>query len=163
MTAAEPPVPPFVMDRPVLHAFVRELAAHERLRATGEPLTLEYRMLAADGRTVWIRDTAALAPASRGRVHGFAFDVTAEKRVLQELQASEQRYRLIVETAEEGIWLLDADGRTTFANEKLAQILGRTREELLGQHPSAFMDTDLHAELERALHRRLASGRGNPV
>jgi len=38
MTAAERPVPPFVMDRPVLHAFVRELAATERLQAFADDL-----------------------------------------------------------------------------------------------------------------------------
>src|SRR5947208_3473294 len=36
--AAEPPVPPFVMDRPILHAFVRELLEHDRLQAFADAL-----------------------------------------------------------------------------------------------------------------------------
>src|SRR5947209_7091144 len=42
--SAEPPVPPLVMDRPVLHAFVRELAEHERLAALAEALPTRARV-----------------------------------------------------------------------------------------------------------------------
>src|SRR5437763_6321727 len=38
LAAAEPPVPPFVMDRPILHAFVRELLEHDRLQAFADAL-----------------------------------------------------------------------------------------------------------------------------
>jgi transcription-repair coupling factor (superfamily II helicase) len=44
MKAAEPPVPPFVMDRPILHAFVRELVEHERLIAFAEALPAHARV-----------------------------------------------------------------------------------------------------------------------
>ena len=42
--AAEPQVPPVVMDRPVLHAFVRELAEHERLAEFAEALPARARV-----------------------------------------------------------------------------------------------------------------------
>src|SRR5262245_35761889 len=38
------PVPPFVMDRPVLHAFVRELVEHERLAELAEALPTRARV-----------------------------------------------------------------------------------------------------------------------
>jgi transcription-repair coupling factor (superfamily II helicase) len=44
MTAAEPPVPPFVMDRPLLNAFVRELVEHEQLIAFAEALPTRARV-----------------------------------------------------------------------------------------------------------------------
>jgi transcription-repair coupling factor (superfamily II helicase) len=44
MTGAEPPVPPVVMDRPVLHAFVRELLALERLQAFAAALPARARV-----------------------------------------------------------------------------------------------------------------------
>src|ERR671928_415356 len=44
MAPAEPPVPPFVMDRPVLHAFVRELLADERLQRFAEALPTRARV-----------------------------------------------------------------------------------------------------------------------
>src|SRR5919201_4880851 len=44
MAPAEPSVPPFVMDRPVLHAFVRDLAEHERLVELAEALPTRARV-----------------------------------------------------------------------------------------------------------------------
>lgn len=49
------------------------------------------------------------------------------------LARSEERYRRIVETAAEGIWMVDADGRTTFANQRMAEILGETPESMQGR------------------------------
>jgi PAS domain-containing protein len=40
------------------------------------------------------------------------------------LRASEERYRSIVETANDGIWLVDAENKTTFMNLHMAQMLG---------------------------------------
>ncbi len=57
-------------------------------------------------------------------------DVRAREE--QALRDSEARYRRIVETAQEGIWQVDAEGRTTFANQALAEMLGYPVTELLG-------------------------------
>jgi PAS domain S-box-containing protein len=56
------------------------------------------------------------------------------------LQASEERYRRIVETAAEGVWLLDVAGRTTFANGRLAQMLGCAVDEILDRPLADFTD-----------------------
>jgi len=55
------------------------------------------------------------------------------------LKASEEKYRRIVETANEGIWMLDVDFNTTFINRKLSEFLGYTEEEILGKSISGFM------------------------
>src|ERR687885_2179595 len=44
MTAAEPRVPSFVMDRPILHPFVAELVADERLQRFAEALPTRARV-----------------------------------------------------------------------------------------------------------------------
>jgi two-component system cell cycle sensor histidine kinase/response regulator CckA len=54
------------------------------------------------------------------------------------LLASEARYRRIVETSNEGIWVLDADARTTFMNVRMAQMLGCGASEAIGLAPNAF-------------------------
>ncbi|MDF9407806.1 PAS domain S-box protein [Pelotomaculum isophthalicicum JI] len=66
-------------------------------------------------------------------------DITARKHAEEALQESEKRYRQIVETAYEGIWVIDAAGKTTFANKRMAEMLGYTVEEMVGQPLSAFM------------------------
>ncbi|MCT7972911.1 PAS domain S-box protein [Laspinema olomoucense] len=50
---------------------------------------------------------------------------------LNQLQQSEERYRRIVETASEGIWILDEAGRTRYVNQRMAQMLGCSPEAML--------------------------------
>ncbi|NYT06027.1 MAG: PAS domain S-box protein [Methanomicrobiales archaeon] len=64
-----------------------------------------------------------------------ALDITERKKAEEELAASEERYRIIVETANEGIWVINADFVTTFTNRKMREILGYGAGEMLG-HPA---------------------------
>ena len=59
-----------------------------------------------------------------------------------ELRAGEQRYRAIVETAQEGVWVVDGDSRTTFVNSRMAVMLGYSVEEMTGASLFAFMDEE---------------------
>ena len=65
----------------------------------------------------------------------------------------EDPLRLLVETALEGIWVLDAEGRTTYVNAQMAAMLGRAEREIVGRFPLGFMDdaarTDAGAHFER--------------
>ena len=72
------------------------------------------------------------------------------------LQRSEARYRLMVDTAYEGVWLIDAEGRTTFANQRMAEMLGYTPEEMLGRSMFDFMDDAGRAEAAVNFARRKA-------
>jgi len=70
---------------------------------------------------------------------------TLEEQVVTrtgELIKSEERYRSIVETAEEGIWLIDAEAKTTFVNPALTKMFGYTANEMLGQSLMGFMDAN---------------------
>ncbi len=58
------------------------------------------------------------------------------------LRQSEERYRLIVENASEGIWLVDGENRTTFVNPAMARILGYTTVEMLGTPFEQYMPAD---------------------
>jgi PAS domain S-box-containing protein len=67
-------------------------------------------------------------------------DITLRKQAAEALRVSEARYRRIVETAQEGIWTTDVQGATTYANGKMAEMLGYTLDELLGVPMVAFID-----------------------
>ena len=56
---------------------------------------------------------------------------SANRQMEAARRESEERYRRIVETAQEGILVADKDGKLLFANQKMADMLGYTREELL--------------------------------
>lgn len=81
-------------------------------------------------------------------------DVTKNKQAEKELRESEERYRLIVETANEGIWIIDAESRTVFANIKMAEMLGFTRNEMIGKSLFEFMDEEGQTIAEIHVDRR---------
>ncbi|CAN0475918.1 unnamed protein product, partial [Phaeothamnion confervicola] len=59
-------------------------------------------------------------------------DITESHHAAAALRASEERYRQIVETSQEGIWQIDAEGNTSFVNPKMAQMLGFEPTEMMG-------------------------------
>jgi PAS domain S-box-containing protein len=62
-------------------------------------------------------------------------------------------YRRIVEGTRDGIWLLDAEGRTTFVNAQMAAMIGQTVEGMLGHSPKEFMDEEMWPEANRMIER----------
>lgn len=81
---------------------------------------------------------------------------TAKRRAevsLGSLQAAEVRYRHIVETASEGIWLFDAQLRTEYVNPQLAQMLGYSVEEMLQRPIFDFMDLAVQEEAQGYIAR----------
>ena len=81
-------------------------------------------------------------------------DVSASMRTEGALRDSEERYRLIVELAREGICVVDGFGNTTFANHALADLLGTTVNEMLGGSLFDFIGKD---DLEAARARGSAA------
>ncbi len=73
-------------------------------------------------------------------------DVSASMRTEEALRMSEERYRLIVELAREGICMIDEREGTTFANRALADLLDTTVNELLDGSLLDFIDVDDRAE-----------------
>jgi PAS domain S-box-containing protein len=55
------------------------------------------------------------------------------------LRESEAQYRRIVETTDEGVWLINADGQTTFINPRGAALLGYTVAEMMRKSPLEFL------------------------
>jgi len=72
------------------------------------------------------------------------------------LRASEERLRRVIATANEGIWSAGPDGRTTFANRRIAEMLGYTPDELLGRPVEQFMPADQAADHRRQFEARRA-------
>ncbi|HEY3379186.1 MAG TPA: PAS domain S-box protein, partial [Armatimonadota bacterium] len=92
---------------------------------------------------------------SETRFLAFTQDITERKQAEQALRESEERYRRIVETAQEGIWILDATLHTAYVNQRLTEILGYTSEEMLGKPPDAFLfEEDLPDQALRMARRQ---------
>lgn len=72
------------------------MAEHMRTNVTHEPFRAEYRLVARDGRVVWVHDEATLIRAEAGQAafwHGYLLDITDLKLAEMARQESEQRYR----------------------------------------------------------------------
>jgi PAS domain S-box-containing protein len=88
---------------------------------------------------------------SMGRILANALDML---RLRDMVAASEARFRRIVETANEGIWLLGADGMTTFANDKTAEIFGYSPVEMAMVSLFDVLDEAGKAQAANNLERR---------
>ena len=110
----------------------------------GQPYSLVARIRRPDGETRWIESVGvpSIVDGVVVSLIGTVLDVTARELSQASLRESEARYKMIVETAREAIWVVDVDGITIFANEQLAVMLGRPQEELIGESVFAFLDDE---------------------
>ena len=94
--------------------------------------TLEFRGLASDDTTMDIRVTMGLIfYDGRPALQAILEDVTQRKQTEQALKDSEERYRTLVEGANDAVFLETFDGHIVDVNTKACQLLGLTRDELL--------------------------------
>nr|WP_269850785.1 PAS domain S-box protein [Methanosarcina horonobensis] len=70
------------------------------------------------------------------------------------MQESEKKYRNIIETASEGIWISDSEFRTTYINKRMAEMAGYTQDEMIGRYAWDFTDEENKAIIKQNLEKR---------
>jgi two-component system cell cycle sensor histidine kinase/response regulator CckA len=90
------------------------------------------------------------------RVVGAASNMGPQRRSEAALRHSEEKYRHLLETLQEGVWAVDTQGLTTFVNPAMARMLGYAVDEMLGKHLDDFMDAEGAATTARNMARRAA-------
>ncbi len=137
-------------------------AAHDagmrRYMQTGERRILwsgvEFPALRRDGREIQIEISFGEYHENDKRLFTAVIrDITKRKRAEQLIIESEEKYRNIVETANEGIWLMDATTRTTYVNRQTAEMLGYTVDEIHGRLIFDFIFEDDFSALERKIEQ----------
>ncbi len=136
----------------------------ERLRTgvedclhTGGPYELELRAIRSDGE---IRHCIARGEAERGpdgnihRLFGILQDITERKQAAQALVENEKQRRQLMDALQEGVWVIDAQGTTTFVNPPMAEMLGYAAHEMQGKRLFDFMDAQGVETAKRNLDRR---------
>jgi PAS domain S-box-containing protein len=112
----------------------------------GEAIELhETSRLRKDGSTVDVSLTLFALRDPRGAIVGaasIARDTSARIAAERGLRESESRYRQLLEAAYEGVWCIDANMVTDYANRRMAEMLGYSVEEMLGRGLSEFLDAD---------------------
>jgi PAS domain S-box-containing protein len=89
----------------------------------------------------------------RGSVGAF-IDITERRQAEEALRESEEKYRNLVETANEGILVIDAAHRITYINEKMAEMLGYGRKDIIGKSVRDFTDEAGKAVFETNMKKR---------
>lgn len=88
-------------------------------------------------------------------VLGIGIDITEQKKAEKALRESQEKYRRIVETTDEGIFQLDEASCIVYVNRKMAEMHGCTPEEMMGKNISCFMAAeDIPGNASRMQERR---------
>lgn len=101
----------------------------------------EYRMIAADGRVVWIRDLVTVVVENQRpvRLLGVMIDITSQKELLHELSRNEQNYREIFNATSDAIFVHDAaSGKILDVNQAMLSMYECTREEAVAGGVAMF-------------------------
>ncbi|MBM9536347.1 PAS domain S-box protein, partial [Desulfobulbus alkaliphilus] len=110
-----------------------------------QPFSMVYRLRRADGVYRWVQDDGTPRFDSAGAFLGYighCLDISEQLQNIEALRQSEEQYRRIVQTAQEGIWAMNARMETTFVNPRLANMLGYAPEAMLGRPIDDFIYPD---------------------
>ncbi len=142
-------------DRPV--ALQRAQAVHE-----GNDLVAhDMRLIRPDGTLMWIHSRSRATRDADGNiisVEGTDQDITDRKLAEHALKESEERYRNFVEHTLDGLMIHSLEGTIIDVNAQACQMLGYSREELIGQRPYLF-DCELSEDHYTNLTRQMMSGK----
>jgi|GEM_PF-2341586 len=106
------------------------------------PKPFEFQWIHKNGTVYWGEVRVSVLKKNK-RTIGFQAitrDISRQKQLNESLVRSEQKYRSVVENLNEGIWVMDHNGITTYVNDRMAKILGYSRNEMMGRSIFAFMD-----------------------
>ncbi len=116
----------------VLHPEDRDvvLGQIDRDRVEREGFRLEHRVITRDGRTVWVRNEAALVSQEDGTGHcwhGVIYDISERKRHEEELGHSEKRFRSLVQSTSGVVLVVERDGTILYASPSLGAWVGTSQ------------------------------------
>ncbi|MGW8209249.1 MAG: PAS domain S-box protein [Syntrophobacteria bacterium] len=127
------------------------------LLAGHEPRSIEHRIMRKDGQIRWVSNSLVPNYDVEGNLlsyDGLIRDITNRKIAEETMRESEERYRHLVETMNEGLAMADRDYIFTFVNEKLAEMLGYSREEMVGHHLLEFVHEEYQGFMKDQMAKR---------
>ncbi len=129
----------------------------ERIKQGESIRHYETLRLRKDGKIINVSRTLSPVFDSHGKITAISFisrDITERKTIEEKLRESEEKYRNIVETANEGILIIDNEALITYANKKLAAMTGHTLEEIIGRPIWNFLSEESKAIVKLNLKNR---------
>lgn len=120
----------------VIHPEDREavLAARRAVLREGRARQIEYRLVARDGYSIWVRDSIAVLPggaAGARRLRGVAINISDRKRMEDDLHVEKERFRSLFEGVPVGLYRTTPQGKFIVANGALVRMMGYHTHEAL--------------------------------
>lgn len=127
----------------------RVIYAVESAQLAGIPFEGEFRVILPDGKERWVVARGKTVSEARGmRRMGVVLDITERKRAEGSLRESEERFRIMANTAPVMIWMSGTNKRCDYFNNRWLDFTGRTLEQELGDGWAKGVHRD---DLERCL------------
>jgi diguanylate cyclase (GGDEF)-like protein/PAS domain S-box-containing protein len=140
---------------------IAEALAHIR---AAEDYELIYRIVAADGRTVWMRDIVRVTCDATGKakqIAGVSVDITHRKAIELSLRESESRKKAILDAALDCVITIDHEGRIVEFNPAAARTFGYPPDLVVGERMAELMiPPSLREAHDRGFRHDLATGEG---
>jgi len=120
--------------------------AFGRIYSTGNPeRNICYKAVRKDGTTRYAEIAGFPLQNQKGEMIGFrgiGRDITERRQMEEALRQSEERYRTILESMQEGYFEVDLAGNFTFFNDSMYRILGYPQEEMMGMNNRQLTDKE---------------------
>lgn len=139
----------------------RMLAEAERTHESGEAFRHEYRLIAKDGRAVWVLDETVAVRDEEYRplfLQGFLVDISERHAAEEALRRSERLYRLVVENSTDSIMLLGLDGTILYTSPATERLTGWAAAEVQGTSYRDLVHADDVAATEALLDASMLAG-----
>jgi PAS domain S-box-containing protein len=130
----------------------------EKLK-NGEDAVVEYRVKDRFSKEHWIRHSGnpIIKNNKTIRVVGTIQDITEEKKNLLWIQRSEEQLRILIDSADDLIFVLDGFGYFSMVNKNGANALGYSQAEMIGRHFLEFIDKEDETKIAEAFTKILNS------
>jgi len=146
-----------------IHPEDREWAVKHCIDMTARGLDhdFEYRVISAEGETIWLRDVVTVIKDESDHVvalAGLFIDISGQKHAEEQLRTSEEQYRSVIETSGDGFWLTDKEGFLLETNDAYADLSGYSKKELVGIHISELEAQEKPEETAQHIQKIIETG-----
>jgi diguanylate cyclase (GGDEF)-like protein/PAS domain S-box-containing protein len=139
----------------------REMVREEAIKCLKEERfePYEYRFVKKNNKVMWVLETITPIVYKEDRATlGSFMDITERKRIEEALRQSEEKYRTILESIQEGYFEVDLNGNFTFCNDSMSRLTGHSKEKLLGMNHKQFTNEETAKEVFQAFNEVYDTG-----
>lgn len=133
-----------------------------RLEATDPPNVYEFRFVNATGAIRHILLRVGMLPGTRQSI-GSLIDITPRIEIEKALQVSEEKYRTILDSIDEGYCEIDLKGNLTFVNDPMCKITGFDRQALLKMNNREYASPETAREMYTVFNEVFRTGKPSRV